>query len=68
MFGAPGRIAVTFDGGSLHDKWCYLPGSPYEYRSPSGERYVLAGTVWHSDEDGVISHQVYVLEPLPVTP
>lgn len=59
------RIAATFTGGSLNDKWTYLTEGAAEYKSPGwGERYLLSRTVWHSEEDRVISHVVYALAPV----
>lgn len=64
-FAAPERIAATFVGGSLAGKWSYLPAGSPEYKSPGwSERYTLSRTVWHSEEDDVISHQVYTLTPV----
>lgn len=64
-FAAPSRVPATFVGGSLAGKWSYLPGGVPEYTSPGwGERYTLSRTVWHSEEDDVVSHQVYTLSPV----
>jgi hypothetical protein len=64
-FAAPSRIAATFVGGSLAGKWSYLPAGAPEYMSPGwGERYTLTRTVWHAQEDDVISHQIYTLCPV----
>lgn len=61
---APTVFAATFRGGSLDEKWSYLPHGAPEYVSPTGERYVLQETRWHSHEDDVMSHQVYTLSPV----
>lgn len=66
---APTRIAATFVGGSLDGKWTYLPLSgpecgtayPLFYLAPDGKRYELVDTIWHSEQDSVMSHQVYRL-------
>jgi len=64
-FAAPSRVAATFVGGSLAGRWSYLPSGAPEYASPGwGERYTLSRTVWHSEEDELISHQVYTLTPV----
>ena len=64
-FAAPARVAATFVGGSLAGNWSYLPAGAREYLSPGwGERYTLTRTVWHSEADDVISHQVYTLSPV----
>jgi len=64
-FAAPTRLPATFVGGSLAGKWSYLPAGAPEYESPGWrERYMLSRTVWHSQEDDVMSHQVYTLSPV----
>jgi hypothetical protein len=61
---SPTRIPATFVGGSMNGKWTYLEGQA-EYTSPAwSERYTLSSTVWHSEEDDVMSHQVYKLAPV----
>jgi hypothetical protein len=64
-FAAPARIATTFVGGSLARTWSYLPNGAPEYMSPGwGERYTLLRTIWHSEQDDVMSHQIYTLSPV----
>lgn len=57
---APTVIAATFVGGSLDGKWSYLPKGEAVYLIRN-ERYELTETIWHSQEDRVMSHQVYQL-------
>lgn len=65
---APTRLPATFVDGTLDGKWSYLPEGARTYTSPTGERYELLDTVWHSEEDDVMSHQVYRLAAVPSGP
>lgn len=72
----PTRIAATFVGGTLAGKWTYLPqgelslfeGASAVWTAPTGEIYELVDTVWHSEEDDVLSHQVYKLRAPTAAP
>jgi len=61
---APNRIPATFRHGSLDGTWTYLLDAPPTYDSPTGERYTVREIVWHSEQDRVMSHVVYLLSPV----